>query len=53
MAVILRTPEEMDIWMTVPAADALKLQRPLPDGALRVVTTGVKTDEPLVAGTSP
>ena len=53
MPVILRTPEEMDIWMTAPAADALKLQRPLPDGTLRVVATGAKTDEPLVAATSP
>ena len=53
MPVILRTPEEMDIWMTTPAADALKLQRPLPDGTLRVVATGAKTDEPLVAATSP
>ena len=49
MPVILRTLEEMDIWMTAPAADALKLQRPLPDGTLRVVATGAKTDEPLVA----
>src|SRR3984957_20354597 len=48
MPVILRTPEEMDTWMEAPAADALKLQRPLPDGTLRVVATGAKTDEPLV-----
>ena len=53
MPVILRTLEEMDIWMTAPAADALKLQRPLPDGTLRVVATGAKIDEPLVAATSP
>ena len=44
MPVILRTPEEMDIWMTAPAADALKLQRPLPDGALRIVAQGKKED---------
>ena len=45
MPVILRTPEEMDIWMTAPVAEALKLQRPLPDGALRIVAQGGKTDE--------
>jgi putative SOS response-associated peptidase YedK len=44
MPVILRTPEEMDIWMTAPAAAALKLQRPLPDGALRIVAQGAKED---------
>ncbi len=44
MPVILRTPEEMNVWMTAPAADALKLQRPLPDGALRIVAQGAKED---------
>jgi putative SOS response-associated peptidase YedK len=43
MPVILRTPEEMDAWMTAPAADALKLQ-PLSDGALRIVAQGAKED---------
>jgi len=46
MPVILHTQEEMDIWMTAPAAEALKLQRPLPDGTLRIVAQGDKTDEP-------
>jgi len=44
--VVLRTPEEADAWMTDPAAETLKLQRPLPDGALRVVALGGKTDGP-------
>lgn len=44
MPVILRTPEEMDIWLTAPAAYALKLQRPLPDGALLIVAQGKKED---------
>ena len=35
MPVILTTPTEVEIWMTAPAEDALKLQRPLPDGALQ------------------
>jgi hypothetical protein len=30
--------------MTAPLADALALQRPLPDGLLRLVVTGAKND---------
>jgi putative SOS response-associated peptidase YedK len=44
MPVILRTPEEVTTWLTAPAAEALKLQRPLPDGALRIVAKGAKED---------
>jgi putative SOS response-associated peptidase YedK len=44
MPVILRTPEEVDTWMTAPTAEALKLQRPLPDGMLRIVVHGTKED---------
>jgi putative SOS response-associated peptidase YedK len=44
MPVILTTPEECDLWMTAPAAEALKLQRPLPDGTLRIVAHGAKED---------
>jgi hypothetical protein len=35
--------------MTAPTAEALKLQRPLPDGALRIVAKGTKTDDAAVA----
>jgi hypothetical protein len=31
--------------MSAPAEDALKLQRPLPDGALKIVARGEKKDE--------
>ena len=44
MPVILTTPDEVETWMAAPAEEALKLQRPLPDGALRIVARGVKED---------
>jgi putative SOS response-associated peptidase YedK len=44
MPVILRTPEEIDTWMTAPAAEALALQKPLPDYALKIVACGKKED---------
>ncbi len=44
MPLILTTPEECDRWMSAPAAEALALQRPLPDGALRIVARGDKRD---------
>ena len=44
MPVILTTPEEVEAWMTDPPEGALKLQRSLPDGALRIVARGVKED---------
>jgi putative SOS response-associated peptidase YedK len=44
MPVILTTPDEVETWMTAPPEEALKLQRPLPDGALRIVARGVKED---------
>jgi putative SOS response-associated peptidase YedK len=42
--VILTRPEEVETWMTAPPDETLKLQRPLRDGALRVVARGVKED---------
>jgi putative SOS response-associated peptidase YedK len=44
MPVILRTKEEIDLWMNAPTPEALKLQRPLPDGALTIVALGQKQD---------
>jgi len=44
MPVILTHPEELEHWMTAPAAEALTLQRPLPDGALSIVARGSKMD---------
>jgi putative SOS response-associated peptidase YedK len=45
MPVILTRPEEIETWMTAPVEEALKLQRPLPDGALEIVARGAKKDE--------
>ncbi len=44
MPVILTTQEEINLWMAAPAEEALKLQRPLPDGSLRIVARGQKQD---------
>jgi putative SOS response-associated peptidase YedK len=44
MPVILTMPEEIETWMTASAEEALKLQRPLPNGTLRIVATGIKED---------
>ena len=44
MPVILTTQDEMEIWMNAPAADALTLQRPLPDDSLQIVARGGKND---------
>lgn len=46
MPVILRTPEEIEIWMTAPWEEAQKLQRPLHDGVLQIVSIGNKEDPP-------
>ena len=51
MPVILRTTAEIELWMSAPPADALKLQRPLPDEALKIVSKGMKEDTPTGAQT--
>ena len=45
MPVILTEPEQIETWLTAPVEDALKLQRPLADTSLKVVTKGLKRDD--------
>jgi putative SOS response-associated peptidase YedK len=44
MPVILTEPDEIARWLSAPTPEALKLQRPLPDGALKIVARGEKED---------
>ena len=44
MPVILTTPEECDRWLSAEPQEALTLQRPLPDAALKIVATGRQED---------
>jgi putative SOS response-associated peptidase YedK len=46
MPVILTTQAEVETWLTAPAKDALALQRPLHDGALKIVARGDRTGDP-------
>jgi putative SOS response-associated peptidase YedK len=44
MPVILTTPAEVDWWPTEEMSDALELERPLPDSALRIVARGERAE---------
>jgi putative SOS response-associated peptidase YedK len=44
MPVILTSEQAVEQWLTLPVKEALALQKPLPDGALRIVATGEKED---------
>lgn len=45
MPVLLTTPEACERWLAAPVEEALRLQRPLPDGQLRIVASGNPSDE--------
>jgi putative SOS response-associated peptidase YedK len=49
MPVILTRPDEIETWLTAPQETALKLQRPLQGGTLRIVAKGRKEDGALAA----
>ena len=44
MPVILTEPEDFETWLHAPVEEALELQRPLPDGALKIVARGERSD---------
>lgn len=44
MPVILTQADEIETWLQAPAKEALQLQRPLPDGSLKIVARGEKQD---------
>lgn len=46
MPVLLTNPEEWATWLEAPTAKALRLQRPLPDSAMREVARGQRSDGP-------
>lgn len=46
MPVFLRTAEEIEMWLTAPTSEALTLQKPLPDGTLKIIERGTKKNGP-------
>ena len=49
MPAILTTETECDAWLSAEAAEAMKLQRPLRDGQLKIVARGEREDPPPAA----
>ena len=45
MPVILTEPEQWETWLSAPSEDAMQLQAPLVDDALRIVARGEKSDQ--------
>jgi putative SOS response-associated peptidase YedK len=53
MPVILTSPAEGDLWLSGETTDALALQRPLSDDALRIVARGERADNPVAEPALP
>ena len=53
MPVILTSPAEGDLWLSGETPDALALQRPLSDDALRIVARGERADNPVAEPALP
>jgi putative SOS response-associated peptidase YedK len=49
MPVILTQSDEIEEWLKAPIGEALRLQRSLPDDALRIVARGAREDGALDA----
>ena len=49
MPLVPTTTREFDLWLEGETVEALKLQRPLPDGMLDIVARGEKEDPPVEA----
>ena len=53
MPVIFTQPEHVEAWLTLSVTEALQMQKPLPDGSLKVVAQGEKEDGPMAAINAP
>ena len=53
MPVILTQADQVEAWLTLPVTEALQMQKPLPDGALKIVARGEKEDGALPELTDP
>ena len=53
MPMILTREEELETWLAAPWAEAARLQRPLPDGSLRIVARGERKDEVTAVEATP
>ena len=53
MPVILTREEELEPWLAAPWAEAARLQRPLPDGSLRIVARVERKDDIMAVEATP